>query len=247
MSRQEAERVFYNKKYAVKRKKDYYAAGVKKIIFDNMMEKIGNIEGKRVLEFGCGSGWFTKVLAAKGAEVWAFDISNEAVKNARDLIESHNLEHRVHVDRMAAEDLDYDSNMFDLVVGNAVLHHVDLNLCVNEIKRVLKDRGWAYFMEPLGHNPFLNAYRRLTPGLRSKDEVPFRFEQFSYIRKCFPEFEHEEYYLTAMLALFWHFVGMRRLMLKTRDVLFRLDRRIIATFPKLSKYCWYSILTMGRR
>ena len=111
------------------------------------------------------------------AEVWAFDLSDEAVRKTKDLVESLHLHDRVHVDQMATDNLDYDSNMFDFIMGNAILHHVDLTASVKEIKRVLKDGGRAFFAESLGHNPFLNLYRILTPNKRSRNEAPLRFEQ----------------------------------------------------------------------
>jgi ubiquinone/menaquinone biosynthesis C-methylase UbiE len=210
------------------------------------MSKLGNLEGKKVIDYGCGRGWLTKTLANQGAEVWAFDISDEAVKKTKAMVESLNLQHRVHVDQMPAEALNYNSNMFDLIVGNAILHHVDLVASLKEMKRVLKQGGKAYFMEPLGHNLLLNLYRRMTPHLRSEDEVPMRFEQFTIIKDYFPKFEHEEYYLTVFFALFWYCMGLKNITLKTRDFLFKLDQLIFRFFPCAKKYCWYSVLCMGK-
>jgi len=240
--RQEAEKIFHNRKFSRERKKNYYDLGFKKIIFNSMMRNIGDVEGKKVLEFGCGEGWLTKILASRGAEVWAFDISKEAIRTAQGYLQSKNLQTKVHLSQMTAEKLTYDSNMFDLVVGNAILHHIDLYEGIKQIKRVLRDGGKAYFMEPLGHNPLLNLYRLMTPNKRSKDEAPLRFEQLAIIKESFCKFSHEEYYLTAMLGLFWHFFGMNNIMLKTRDLLFKLDQIILRNFIFLRKYCWYSIL-----
>src|SRR4051812_8665841 len=41
---------------------------------------VGDIADKRVLVFGCGDDTTTVLLALKGAEVWAFDISSEAIR-----------------------------------------------------------------------------------------------------------------------------------------------------------------------
>jgi 2-polyprenyl-3-methyl-5-hydroxy-6-metoxy-1,4-benzoquinol methylase len=244
--RQKAEKEFHDKKFAEVRKVDYNELGFKRLIFSDMIEKIGDIRGKKVLEFGCGEGWFTKILARKGAEVWSFDISEEAVKKAESLMIRESLNDRVHLEQMAAENLRYDSDMFDLVVGIAILHHLDTASLIREIKRVLIPGGRAIFMEPLGHNPLLNFYRRMTPNVRSKDETPMRFEQFASIEQAFARFEHKEYYLTTIFALIFYFVGMNKLMLKTRDKLHRLDKEILDTFPTLSRYCWYSLLSFEK-
>ena len=147
---------------------------------------------------------------------------------------------------MPAEKLKYDSDMFDLIVGNAILHHVDLIETLKEIRRVLKKGGSAYFTEPLGHNPVLNLYRKMTPSIRSKDEMPMRFEHFSLIQEHFPKFEHEEYYLTAIFSVLWHFIGKNTLMLRSRDILFKMDEVILRFLPGLRKYCWYSILMIEK-
>ena len=43
---------------------------------------------------------------------------------------------------------------------------------LNEISRILKPNGKLLFIEPLGTNPLINFYRKLTPKSRSKDEHP---------------------------------------------------------------------------
>jgi ubiquinone/menaquinone biosynthesis C-methylase UbiE len=244
--RQDAEKKFHDRKLSSERKYNYYSLGFTSIIFKALMSKIGNLEDKKVMDFGCGEGWLTKIIVNKGAEVWAFDISDEAVKKTQAMVKSLNLQNRVHVEQMSAEALNYDSNMFDLIVGNAILHHVDLVASLNEIKRVLKKGGKAYFMEPLGHNPLLNLYRKMTPHLRSKDEMPICFEQFSIIKDSFPKFKHYEYYLISLLALIWYFLGINNLVLKTRNILFPLDKVILRVFPNIRRFCWYSILEVEK-
>jgi len=204
--RQESEMAFHDRKHSGKKHKDYYDLGVTNIIFDRVMEKIGDIVGKKALDFGCGTGWQTKVLASKGAEVWAFDISGEAVERTKDLMKSLNLLDRIHVDKMPAEKLKYEDNEFDIVLGNSILHHLDLDLTTKEIHRVLNKGGKAYFLEPLGHNPVINLYRKLTPKLRTQDEKPLRFEDFSLFRTRFYRFEHEEYYFLTLFAFLWYFL-----------------------------------------
>ena len=58
------------------------------------------------------------------------------------------------------------------MVGNGILHHLDLPICLNEINRVLKPGGFALFKEPLAANPFLKVFRFFTPQARTIDEKP---------------------------------------------------------------------------
>jgi len=48
-----------------------------------MFELLGNVKGKKVLDFGCGSGIYAKILTKKGAIVKGFDISEEMLKIAK--------------------------------------------------------------------------------------------------------------------------------------------------------------------
>ncbi len=245
-SRHAAEKNFHDRKLSKQKNLSYYDMGFSKPIFDQMMGNIGNIKGKNVLEFGCGEGWFTEKLADMGAEVWAFDLSKEAVKKTKERFSNHSAQKRVHVDQMPGENLSYDSEQFDIVVGLAILHHLELEASMKEIRRILKNGGRAFFMEPLGHNLFLNLYRKMTPHLRSKDEMPMILEQFDLIDGIFPKFRHEEYYLLTVFALFFYFLGANRVMLKSRDLLIKLDRALLKMLPGIRKYCWYSILEMEK-
>ena len=78
------------------------------------------------------------------------------------------------------DDIDQIENLFqqsaegfDIVYGTGILHHLEINKCLNEIHRILKPDGNLLFVEPLGTNPLINLYRKFTPNSRSKDEHPF--------------------------------------------------------------------------
>jgi SAM-dependent methyltransferase len=111
--------------------------------------KIAGTEGwpyGRVLEVGCGTGFFTLNLMLAGVigEAHVTDISpgmvDVAVRNARSL--GLTVEGRV----ADAETLPYDDASFDLVVGHAVLHHIpDVGLALREVLRVLKPGGRFVF------------------------------------------------------------------------------------------------------
>lgn len=130
-------------------------------------------EGLRILDVGCGRGEQSIALLKAGATVTGIDISERYIEEAR--------EHALHLgikpqrfvfSTMDAHDLDFPDSTFDMVVGRGILHHLDLELCLQEIKRVLKVGGRAVFHEPLAANPLLKVFRWLTPGARTVDEHP---------------------------------------------------------------------------
>ena len=73
---------------------------------------------------------------------------------------------------MPGERLTYPDNSFDMAVGFAILHHLDIPLALSQLRRVLKPGGRAFFAEPLASNPLIRVYRRLTPQYRTPDETP---------------------------------------------------------------------------
>ena len=74
---------------------------------------------------------------------------------------------------MDAHNLKFESNSFDLVIGRAILHHLDADTALKSIHKVLKSNGRAIFIEPLADNPLLKLFRALTPKARTIDEAPF--------------------------------------------------------------------------
>jgi len=82
---------------------------------------IGEVNGLRVPEAGCGSGLLTSWLADQGAIVTAFDVSPAMANIARRQVGDRA---RVLVAELA-EPLEFAGNgAFDLVVASMVLHYV---------------------------------------------------------------------------------------------------------------------------
>lgn len=132
-----------------------------------------DVEGKRVLDFGCGRGERSVDFLAHGAQVDGIDISPVYIAKA----EAAALAAGYSPDRFAfvagdAHTTPYPDATFDLVIGDGILHHLDLDVALAEVHRVLKPGGRAIFREPLLDNPFLKLFRRLTPKARTEDERP---------------------------------------------------------------------------
>lgn len=119
---------------------------------DYARDRFANIAGTdgwpygRVLELGCGTGFFLLNLKLAGVvdAGHVTDLSpgmvQVAQRNAADL--GFDVEGRV----ADAERIPYDDGTFDLVVGHAVLHHIpDVEQAFREVLRVLKPGGRFVF------------------------------------------------------------------------------------------------------
>lgn len=194
--------------------------------------------GDRVLEYGCGSGSMAFDLAAQGAEVVGIDISEVAVATARDSASEQGLS-GASFEVMNAEALDLPASSFDLVCGSGILHHLDLGNSMAELARVMAPGGRAVFFEPLGHNPLINLYRRLTPGERTVDEHPLLESDIVSMREHFSEVSVRGYDLLALAAL--PVRGRAGLVQRLQE----LDRKLFTRWPRAQKMAWTVLVELS--
>ncbi len=241
-SRREAE--FHDRRYSGEHgnrtaARKYYSvfAECRAAYLDKILE---GAAGSRVLEYGCGPGGYATRLAKAGASVVAIDISPEAIRQARTRISAGA---DVELLEMNAEAMDFPDGEFDMVCGTGILHHLDLERAFGEIHRVLKPGGRALFIEPLGHNPAINAYRRRTPEMRSVDEHPLLMSDFAMARGMFPRVELTFFNLLTLLA-----VPLRSLPVfgRTVQVLSRGDRVLMKAAPFTRRYAWNVLIELSK-
>jgi ubiquinone/menaquinone biosynthesis C-methylase UbiE len=127
--------------------------------------------GSRVLDYCCGDGVSSQLIAQSGAHAYGIDISPVSIDNAKRAAEAAGLGDRTTFRVMDAEALEFDDNFFDYVVVNGVLHHLDLRRAYGELARVVKPDGAVIATEALRHNALIRWYRRRTPQMRSAWEV----------------------------------------------------------------------------
>jgi ubiquinone/menaquinone biosynthesis C-methylase UbiE len=208
-----------------------------------MREMLGDISGCKVLEYGCGEGWITRDLARLGATVSAFDVSAQAIENTKAVLTRDGLLDRCALEVMPAEKLVYPDNSFDIAVGFAIVHHLQLDAAFAELHRVLRPGGVGYFAEPLGTNPAIQLYRRLTPQFRTVDERPLVIKELPEVLKAFGSFEHREYFLTALLAIGAVYLpGGDKIFPRVSGALHSLDDWILRHVPALGNWAWYSVI-----
>jgi SAM-dependent methyltransferase len=142
---------------------------------------------------------------------------------------------------MNAEALTFDAGAFDGVCGSGILHHLDLGRSFAELARVLRPEGSAVFVEPLGHNPVLRLYRRLTPKLRTEDEHPLLLRDLQLAADHFETVDASYHQLLWLLA-----VPARRLPggPGLASLLDRADQRLFAAVPALRRHAWTTVLQL---
>lgn len=131
-----------------------------------------NCRGKKVLDYCCGNGDDSFVIARSGAkEVVGIDISEVSIKNCKERAGGENLTDKISFNVMDAEALKFDGRYFDIISEYGALHHLDLNKAYSEMARILKPCGKCICVEALAHNPIIGYYRKRTPHLRTEWEA----------------------------------------------------------------------------
>lgn len=109
----------------------------RRAILDPALEPIlFDIQGKAILDLGCGEGRYSRRLKSKGAEVTGIDPVAQFIRRARSLdSESEYVEG-------TAESLPFADRSFDIVLSYlSFVDIADLEAAASEITRVLRDRG----------------------------------------------------------------------------------------------------------
>lgn len=117
------------------------------------IDSLAAVNGKRVLDVGCGGGILSDAMARKGSSVLGIDLSSKALKVA----ELHALEadtRSVQYREIAAEALATElPGHFDVVTCMEMLEHVpDPASVVRACAALVKPGGWLFF-STINRNP----------------------------------------------------------------------------------------------
>jgi SAM-dependent methyltransferase len=209
-------------------------------LFGAIAKFLGPLNGKRVIEYGCGTGFLSVLLARSGAQVDAFDISSESIAVSKWRAELNQVEDAITFRVAAAESLPYDDAVFDVAVGKAVLHHLEADSAQPELLRVLKPEGRAAFAEPLGTNPLVTFSRAFVPypGKHPRGaDRPLNYRDIRDWGAGFREFTYQETQLFSMLE---RALGSNAQLSTLR----RIDAALLSRVPALRPLCRYVRLLM---
>jgi SAM-dependent methyltransferase len=134
----------------------------------------------RVLDAGCGSGWFSARFLAMGCRVTALDLSDEALAIAREATGGR-AEAYLREDLLAESFAERHAESFDLVFSDGLLEHyapLDQERILARFERVLSPGGLAATFVPNAHSAWTLVRPLLMPGIR---ETPLRPERLRVI------------------------------------------------------------------
>lgn len=219
----------------------YYAANKEaNVFFVRAILNVLHKENSIVLDYGCGDGNSLNMYSPYFKYGYGIDISEMRIARARSFLMKNNV-NNVDVHVMDAMNTDFEDHKFDVIYGTAILHHLDLNKALRELKRILKPNGNAIFFEPMGTNFLINLYRKLTPQSRTIDEQPFRKVEIDLILSYFPNSQFKYFSFFTLCAVpfrrFKFFDSMYR-------QLARWDRVILRKNSPFRGLAWISAINL---
>jgi ubiquinone/menaquinone biosynthesis C-methylase UbiE len=195
-----------------------------------------------LLDYGCGTGNNLISIYDKINRGIGIDISEARIEKAKLLVKNKGITN-IEFFVMDAMNTSFPNEMFDIIRGSAILHHLDLELSLNELKRILKPSGKCFFQEPLDTNPLIFLYRKLTPFARTKDEQPLRRKDIKQIRKIFPNIEISYHSFCTLVAVPFRKLKYFPTIVK---ILSFMDRIILHKRSPLKWLAWVCILTLKK-
>jgi len=115
------------------------------VIDPTILKILGNVKNKRILDAGCGAGYFCRKLARKGAKVTGIDISNNLIEIAKSKEKGQSLGISYYAGSTSNLGM-LSSSTFDVVVSNmALMDTLNLKKAIQEISQVLKTNGKLVF------------------------------------------------------------------------------------------------------
>lgn len=113
------------------------------LLTPRVLEWLGEIQGLKILDAGCGEGFLSRLMAERGAQVTGIDFSQEMLKIARQRTPPElKIDYRhLNLERMNP----VGESSFDRIVSLLALQDVpDYQAALGELYRVLKPGGGVY-------------------------------------------------------------------------------------------------------
>lgn len=180
---------------------------------------LGQIKGKKIVDLACGQGYFSCLLAKKGAIVTGIDMSKKLINLAKDNASKRDTVKYFVSDSAKMKQISNSSQ--DIIVSNMALHDIkNINGTIAECQRILKKTGTLIFSIP---HPLRNL------GTKGRDKIGYFWKMRHYgVNRIVPNKLYAEqgivayhrsldYYLNLLIAHGFIVVGFREIYTTTNQ------------------------------
>jgi SAM-dependent methyltransferase len=203
-----------------------------------------SVAGRRVLDYGCGTGDWGLMLAGEGAQVTLLDLSPVAIELALRRASVSGVADRVRGVARDASDLScFRDEEFDLIYASAAVHHtLKYPNALDELLRVLRPGGRLVLAETYGNNWVLNSLRRLRWKFSGQpdeagEEILFDNQHVDLLRGRLREVQLYPMSLLAMMKRLFRSRFTSRAARVSLASLELADAALLKLCPPLRRYC----------
>lgn len=228
------DRVGYN---AVLRNSAAYYEGRREEIIG---QTLARFNGGRFLELGSSSwrAWIEKTGVRPGS-LTCINISQRELDKG--IAASMLTRTKPEFLLMDANDLQFEDNSFDVVYGGGILHHLQFQRALDEVRRVLRPGGAMVFEEPLNINPVGKLVRALTPHARTEDERPLGNAELDWCARRFSMRSHYLQFLSVPVGVVTGLLKMGGQNAATRTA-FAVDEWLVKKVPGIGRLYRHVVL-----
>lgn len=190
---------------------------------------LGDVQGKTVLDLGCGAGEDVIPLVRRGARVTGIDISPDLIRLAQKRLAGAGVEVSLRVGSAYSTELPAES--VDVIFCMALIHHLEIPRVRDEMLRILAPAGKVILKEPIR---FSEGYRRLRGLLPSHEDVsefehPLTRDELDTMTYPF-RVEGMRFFRLPFVPL------VQRVLPSKENAAWGLDSRILRRWPALERY-----------
>lgn len=122
-----------------------------------LLRRATEVQGGKVLDLGCGSGWLSLELARRGLHVEGVDLAEEGIRIAQTYADTNSSTEGFGSATYRVADLnsiEIEPAKYDVVIAHAALHHVlELERLFQQVASGLKPGGQFLSLDDVAHTP----------------------------------------------------------------------------------------------
>lgn len=178
------------------------------VILQRALTHFGNVEGKIVIDLGCGRGATSLFFAYYGANVISVDLSEIAINNLSQYCKENSITNIVPM-KLSAQEIT-KLGKADFIFGSMILHHIEpFGEFSRNLREVIKPSGKGFFWENNARSETMIWFRQnivgklWVPKYGDPEEFPLTPNEVDELRKYFKvEIEYPELLFFRMISTY---------------------------------------------
>ena len=217
-----------------------------------VLDKIGDVQNKVILDSGCGTGKMSLFFALQGAKVIGIDKRKSALIYAKKLAQSYNVQDNCLFIQGYSESMPIHSEVIDLIYSKSTIQYMNHNKVLDEYTQIMKPAGIVVLIENLPYPPIINLYRFYRKVFsRSPKKIKYINSIRGYITlneietfsDRFQYSQYYEYHLFRTLSISLRANYKHNYLIKKIDIILsNLDKKLLILFPILKNIAWFTAL-----